>query len=420
MKYKEYDFNKYKIHTYRDKRFKTIKISFIYKNNFNYKNITKINCLNAYLNYSTNNYPTIRDLLIREQELYDVIIHENVNRYGNYMFSRFEMDALENKYTNANNLNDSLDLLIDIIYNPLVINNSFNDEYLNIIKNDLRNETIGLIEDSNSYAYKQFKQNLGNNKESYTYLEYADLKELEKINGKNLYEYYKSFLKESNLDIIIVGNCDFDSIIKKINNKLTYKHKYHLYDNLVINHLNENKKVNEVIEKCHNSQSILYMGYKAYNLNEYERIFVLPLLNKLLGSSTNSLLMENVREKNSLCYYITSYVNINDNLLFINSGIDESNYHKVLDLINNTINDIKKGKFTNKMLDDAKIGINSYAMTDYESIGRISETLFRQIFIIKYSNKEYLKKIDSVTKDDIIKVINKIKCTTIYLYKGEL
>ena len=46
----------------------------------------------------------------------------------------------------------------------------------------------------------------------YSYNTFGDIKEIEEINGKNLYDYYKKVLKEDQIDIFVLGDVDTTSI----------------------------------------------------------------------------------------------------------------------------------------------------------------------------------------------------------------
>ena len=78
-------------------------------------------------------------------------------------------------------------------------------------------------------------------------------------------------------------------------------------------------------------------------MKEFERNYVLTLYNIILGGGSESLLFQNVREKHSLCYYISSSANKVDNLMIISSGIAKNNLKKTLTLIKKEMKNISDG-----------------------------------------------------------------------------
>ena len=85
-----------------------------------------------------------------------------------------------------------------------------------------------------------------------------------------------------------------------------------------------------------------------------ERKYVILVYNEILGGSSNSLLFNNVREKNSYAYYVNSNQKAYDNILMIYSGIQPGNSDNVLKLIRKTLQNINKGNFDEKVLENAK------------------------------------------------------------------
>lgn len=57
----------------------------------------------------------------------------------------------------------------------------------------------------------------------YAYHGYGYLEDLEQINEKNLYEYYKEFLTRSLVDIYVIGDFEEEKMISLIKEKLNFK-----------------------------------------------------------------------------------------------------------------------------------------------------------------------------------------------------
>ena len=74
----------------------------------------------------------------------------------------------------------------------------------------------------------------------------------------------------------------------------------------------------------------------------------------MLGGSSNSLLFDTVREKNSYAYYVNSSAKAYDNVMLIYAGIESGNSQNVLKLIRKTLQDISKGNFSDDILNNSK------------------------------------------------------------------
>ena len=52
-------------------------------------------------------------------------------------------------------------------------------------------------------------------------------------------------------------------------------------------------------------------------ITDFERKYVLPVYGELLGGTSNSILFDTVREKNSYAYYVNALVKPYDNVMMI-------------------------------------------------------------------------------------------------------
>ena len=166
------------------------------------------------------------------------------------------------------------------------------------------------------------------------------------------------------------------------------------------------------------NQSILILGSKLKGITDFEKKYVLPLYNEILGGSPDSKLFREVREKNSLCYSISSTHSGIASLEYISAGIDKENFDKALKIINIQVKKMSTGDFEEKVLNQAKT-------TFLASIKEIEDDMNSIINI--YEAHEYLdydlldereKNIQFVTVNDIINVSKKIYLDTIYLLEG--
>ncbi len=77
------------------------------------------------------------------------------------------------------------------------------------------------------------------------------------------------------------------------------------------------------------TQGKLVMGYRAnVDYADTDRYYALVVGSNVLGGGPHSKLFVNVREKESLCYYIFSSIEKYKSILFISSGIETKDYDK--------------------------------------------------------------------------------------------
>ena len=101
------------------------------------------------------------------------------------------------------------------------------------------------------------------------------------------------------------------------------------------------------------NQGKLVIGLSV-NSNKENSRFTTSVYNAILGGGANSKLFQNVREKESLAYTAGSNYVRQKNSIFVRCGIEIDNYEKALNTINEQLEDMQKGNFDEKDIENAK------------------------------------------------------------------
>ena len=134
---------------------------------------------------------------------------------------------------------------------------------------------------------------------------------------------------------------------------------------------------------------------------------------------SQSKLFKVVREKNSLCYYISSSYDAFNGVMVITASIEGKDYHQTVQLIKEQLKEMQDGCFDQDDIDIAKLMIkNSMKKTNDEPLSQVAVQYNRDITGKKETNEQYLEKIENVTYQDIVDVCQNIELDTIFLLKG--
>ena len=150
----------------------------------------------------------------------------------------------------------------------------------------------------------------------------------------------------------------------------------------------------------------------------YKKI-VKRVLDFILGGSADSKLFKEVREKNSLCYRISSGSNMLNNTMIIKAGINAQNYEKTKELIEKQISSLKKGDFDDEDIEKAIISYRTACKEILDSPLSIVSSYLGKIYGTSDLLDERKKNIEKVTKKDVIALANKLHLDTIYFLKGD-
>lgn len=417
MEYINKDLGSYHLHMIKTDKFKTIKVKVAFRRPIVKSEITIRNILANILVQTTNKYKTRRALAIKAQDLYAASVSSKNDRIGNYINTEIMLSILNDKYTEEGNFKRGLDFLYDLIYDPNIKDNGFDDEQLQIILKSAKTSLESLKEDSNYYSLIRLFEVMDSDRPS-SYRLAGYLEDIEKIDAKNLYKYYLELLHKDLMDIIVIGDIDFLEVEELIRNKFKQKTFKKSRSPYYLDEVKPRVRKRTVIEKDNNNQSKLAIGLRLTGISKYEKNYPLTLYNIILGGGDDSKLFRNVREKNSLCYYINSVPQKLDNILIIRAGIDKKNIKKTVTLVEKELNNIKKGKVSEADLKTAKEYFATAIDSLLESQTGIMDHYYMMSLLKTDDIETRLKKMNEVTLADIIKVSKKVKIDTVYCLEG--
>ena len=411
------DLGSYNLHFIKTDLFKTITMKVIFHTPIIKEDITKRNILSDILLQSTKEYKTRRDLTIKSEDLYAADIYTANQRVGNYIMTSFILQTLNDKYTEENNFEESIKFLHEIIFNPDVEEERFKEDKLELVKSNATLALNSIKEDAANYSLIRMSEAYDKTSPiSYRMTGY--LEDLDKITEENLYEYYERMLDNDYVDIFILGDINEKELLPIIKKYFKFKKVKKRKAAYYLPNKKPRKRRLFAKETTKNSQSKLAIACPISKMTDYEKNYSLLLANIILGGTGDSKLFKEVREENSLCYTIRSNYNRLDNLMVINAGIDNVNFDKAVELITKNVQDMKKGKFTDSDIDVAKEFYKTSAESLMESPSRIiNEVLTEEILGVEPLS-ERVRKIEKVTKRDIIRACKKINMDTVFLLEG--
>ena len=305
---------------------------------------------------------------------------------------------------------ESIKFVLDLIFKPRL------DNDVNKCKKKIEKSILSLNDNKLKYALLKLLQSTGDM--PYSYNNYGEIADLEKITIEDIKKYYDSVIANDIVDVFVVGNVDNNQIkqIFKDYFKVTTFHKREL--SLVVSELPKVKKVNEIREFDKVNQTQFTMLYSLSGITDYERKYVLPVYGELLGGSSNSILFDMVREKNSYAYYVNALVKSYDNLMIIYSGIEKGNENEVSKLIKKSLSLVSKGKFDLNKLESSKKTLISAIESSLDNPINIIDNYYAKILVDALDINEKIEKIKNVSKEDIVSVSKKIDLHTVFLLEA--
>lgn len=413
-----------KAHLIQTPKFKTNLISIFLTLPLSRDNVTKNALIPAVLKSGTKNLDTQEKISIELENMYGANLDCGIEKIGDNQIIKFYLETINDNFLpkQENLLDKSINLLLDIIFNPVVEENHFNNQYVETEKQTIKRLIEGKIDNKDIYAFNRCIEEMYKDKPFGLY-KYGYTEDLETINEHNLYEYYKNLISNAKIDIFVSGDFDDNKIIELLNNNENIKKLSDREDNHIINNEQTEKKTKiEDIKILNESKDVtqgkLVIGMDINYYKENSK-YAMCLYNVILGESATSKLFQNVREKASLAYTARSNYVRQKNNIFIRCGIEIENYDKAVQIINKQLEDMRNGNFTDEDIENAKkymvSGIKTVAD---EQDSEITYYLGQELSGNLTNFEEYIEKIQAVTKEEILDIANNINTNMIYFLKN--
>lgn len=296
------------------------------------------------------------------------------------------------------------ELLFDVVLNPSFLQENLNTEKKIIL------EEIKMVEDTPSEDIFNYYYELVLNSHPLSLSILGTRQSLQNIQIKDVWDYFNKRFVFKNIVVSAAGNVLHKDLVEAVKKNI---------DNLVLNGLNEKAVIEKedplissglkIIKKKIKSANICYggIGCRRSSSDRYP----LSVLMNLIGGSMSSRLFQKIREDLGLAYSVfagnTQYTDAG--VIDIYAASDSKNIGKVIEIINDEINDIKKNAVNVIELDRTKENIKGGVVLNIEEI---SSRMFRFGKSLLIDNEvlpidDILNKIDLVSIKDIYEISNK-------------
>ncbi len=419
MIFKTYKCNSYNVHTIKTDRFKTIHMEIIFRKELIKEELPYYAFLIDMLMESSKNYPKKRNLIIKMEELYKLMIYGSTVKTGDVLNSNIMVDFIDPKYIEEEGyLEKVIEFVFDVIQNPNATNEEFDLKQFNFIKERLKKEIKSINDNPFKVSVKSALNAMDENSKS-AYSLMGSIEEVNEITPASLYKYYKKLFKDNVCDIFIIGNIDADDMVALINKY--FKHRYLNQNKLSLMVDNkEKKKVTNASDESKNIQANLVMIYNVNNLDDVEKHIKFQVFNYIFGSGgLTSKLYKKIREENSLCYGISSMFLKYDQLLVIHISLDNKNIKKAISLVKKCLKEMVNGIFLEEDLADAIKNINLALDYTYDNNSSLLNNYVFNVFDNLPLIEDRKKELTKIKKEDVINVAKKLKLNTIYVLNGK-
>lgn len=309
-------------------------------------------------------------------------------------------------------------LLFDVLFDPYAPQGAFDEEWVDIEREKLRETILSIINDKRDYCAKLLMEAFfAGDERSLPSDGYEE--DLAAIDGANLYAAYSDFIGQAGIEIIYVG-AHFarlrEAVLSALSGKVITPGPARELTPVA------KKPEQEIVREMEIEQAKLALAFTPGRLLQLEELAQLRVACGILGASPTSRLFTNVREKKSLCYYVTAQPSYRaGGGIVIECGVAHEDAGRARDAILEELNQLAADGPNDTELEQIKRLYRNVLRGVTDSSGALANYCYANI--TKYGRPltpdEELESIDAVTAQQVRSLLGEMHLnTSCLLYKG--
>lgn len=416
---KDIQLNGCRLHITNTEKFKTTYVSIKFKNRLTKDTTTIRSLLSMVLLGGTQKLPSMKELAIYLEEMYGANLTTHISTKGSAQIIHLTTTFINEAYLPNNEalFEKQLGLMKDILFHPLYDHGVFTSNVVEMKKRELKERLAALKDDKYTYALDQTLDAMGKGQ----YLGISGVgyeQDIDGISAKDLSFALEKMLKEDTIEIYAVGHFT-DENIQALQEAFPFKKRKESFEASIV-FQKEHQDVQQIQEVQKITQAKFNMGFAANVDFLSAKHEAMTIFNGIFGAFSHSRLFKNVREKHSLCYYIASQFDAFNGLLMVSCGIESKKAPEVKQLVLKELEDIQNGHITDEELAVTKMMFKNSLQKSQDDPGNIVLLAYNRDIVLKEETiEDYLNKLMSVTKEEVIEVAKNIQLDTTFLLKGE-
>ena len=328
-------------------------------------------------------------------------------------------DFLEDRYAEGEPVFQSMmQFLRSLMLDPCLEDGGFVEEYLAGEKQNLINTIDSRLNEKRAYAISRLLKHMCAG-ERYAVPRLGEKETLAQVEGRELYTRWQTLLASSPVELFYLGQQPEQAVLEALEPLiagLPTGERKAVPPTAV---LCPDRPVQVVEETMDVTQGKLTLGLRTEITAMDPRYPAMMLLNAVFGSGATSKLFEEIREKQSLCYYASSSMDKFKGIMVVDSGIECSNYDVAREGILQQLELCRQGSITQDELETARSYLLSALRTGKDSPGRLDDYAIGQAIAGSGRTMEDLADcLRQVTLDQVVETANTLTLDTVYFLKG--
>jgi predicted Zn-dependent peptidase len=408
-----------RLHVMPTKRFKTYQFTLYVGVPLSDADVTRTALLPFVLRRGTAATPETRAFRERLDDLYGAGFGFDVMKRGDSHVIVFQLEVLQDRFARGAGeslLAAGMRLLGEVVTQPALENGAFLPNYVDTEKTTVRKRLEAIVNDKIRYAAERCIEEMCAG-EAYRLNALGKIEDLPRLTPETLHAYYAEWLKRASFDLYVTGDTTLDEA------SALAAESFRLPDGAPGTYpkpadCGSAGEVKTVVERMDVTQGKLNMGLRIgvrYADDDYPAAL---MYNGILGAFPHSKLFINVRERASLAYYAASRYDGHKGILTIQSGIEIANFERASAIIREQLDAMARGDISELELSQTRAMITGQLRELRDSAPEMIAFHFNGVLSGRSRDAdELIRQIEAVTRDDIVRVAERVKLDTIYFLR---
>lgn len=408
------------LHLKQSQKFKTIQMSVYFRAPLDVETMTARELLAQLVETNTKDYPSQTALNEALSNLYGLSFRTSTTTFGEEHVVVLSFNLPDPNYLTVGDdyLQKVFDFIESVTFRPNIEDGKFDEKTFEREKIDLK-EYIESQKDDKSIQALESLLEMTFEDPARQVLSGVRLDDLEKLDAKKLAETYESMFSKDSVEIIVYGDVDAE-IFENFASKLAFIPRKTTTPQVFHDEADEQEPLHK-LEKQDNAQTNITQAYKTPIRIDESNYYAGLVFNSLFGGDIHSKLFQNVREKASLAYRISSMLVVDSGMMLVLGGIESQKIDQAQAIIAEQLVAIADGDISGEELNQSKVILINNQKAQADDIHRLIQKSYQNLLFDRRPKTldEAVAAIEAVTKEDVVEIAKAVSLQTEFILQGK-
>lgn len=366
----------------------------------------------------TAKLPTIRDLSMRLDDMYGSGLSADASKIGPAQVMRFGIDL---PAIGGLSLGKAMSLIWDVVTSPYLEGGAYPSDRFDTEREEQRRDILSIINHRPRYAMIRLIEEMSKGNDT-ALPAWGVLDDLPKMDPRRTWDTWGDVLSTCPVSIYAIGEgaAELAEILQRVSLEFPKGRSESAGAPIDVSTPPVPEDLIEAEDWLPCEQTILCMAFYTGITERDPALPAMIMYDGIFGGFPHSKLFVQVREKHSMAYFADSSLNSWRGLVTTTAGIMDENRQKVMDLIKDQVEVLKKGEITAEEMDSTRAGLlRRYRSESDSQSALIRRFLTQEIMGGPATEEELVSRIERVTKDDIVNVAQKVELKAVYALRAK-